>query len=407
MPNGSPYRNHDVPFYLCTRFLAESATLVQSVALGWQIYAITGSAFALGLVGLVQFVPIFLLTLPAGEICDRFDPRRILGMGIAVEAACTAAFLFLTLNGVRSAWPFFAVLLVVGCARAFQEPAQQALLPFLVPEERLPKAIAWSSSVFEVAVIGGPALGGLLYAFQPAAPYAACCVASVAAALGTIVLGGRRRESDGTPLGGRVERVMEGLRFIRSRPVVLGAISLDLFAVLFGGATALLPIFARDILVVGPIGLGLLRSAPAVGSIVVALILGFRSIRRNTGVTLLIAVAIFGAATVAFGLSRNFELSLLLLAVIGGSDQVSVYIRNNLIQLATPDAMRGRVSAVHMLFVGTSNDLGSFESGAAAALLGTIPAVVLGGTGTLLVVAIWAKLFPALRKVDRLSDASG
>lgn len=401
------YRDRDVALYLCARLLSEMGTLMVSVAVGWQLYAFTHSPLALGLAGLAQFVPIFVLTLPAGEVTDRFEPRIVLGLSLALEAACGGMLLAITLVGLHSAAPYYAALMLFGAARAFYDPAAQALLPFLVPAERLATSIAWNSSVSEVAVIAGPALGGVLYALAPAATYEACCGAFAASALGAMILTGRRRESPGrAALAGGIARVKEGLSFVRSRPVVLGAISLDLFAVLLGGATALLPVYARDVLRVGPVGLGLLRSAPALGAVVMALLLAQRPLGRNTGRNLFGAVAVFGAATIIFGLSRSFALSLAALALLGASDQISVYIRSTLVQLATPDAMRGRVSAVNMLFVGASSELGAFESGVTAALLGTVPAVVLGGVGTLIVAALWMKLFPSLRRVDRLSDVS-
>jgi len=398
------YRGRDFPTYLASRFLYIAAMMVQSVAVGWQIYDITRTPLALGLVGLSEFVPMFLLTLPAGEISDRFDQRHVLAASLALEGICSALLLALTFTHYRAAWPFYAVMVLFGCARGFSGPASQSLMPFLVPKEKLPRAIALGSSVLQVGVISGPALGGFLYALGPASAYGACFAAFAASAFGVAILGGRRRPTDDALMASRIERVKEGVRFVRSRPVVLGAISLDLFAVLLGGATALLPVYARDILYVGPVGLGVLRSAPAVGAAAVALYLTKWPIARNTGFVMFACVAAFGVATVVFGLSTSFYLSLFALAVLGASDQVSVFIRSALVQFATPDAMRGRVSAVNMLFIGASNELGEFESGVTAALFGTVPAVVVGGIGTLLVVAIWMKLFPPLRAVDRLAD---
>jgi len=398
------YRDRDFPTYLASRFLYISAMMVQSVAVGWQIYDITRTPLALGLVGLAEFVPMFLLTLPAGEISDRFDQRKVLALSLALEGICSALLLALTFMHFRAAWPFYGVMILFGCARGFSGPASQSLMPFLVPQAKLPRAIALGSSVFQVGVIGGPALGGFLYALGPASAYGASLAAFVASAFGVAILGGRRRPEDDAILASRIERVKEGIGFVRSRPVVLGAISLDLFAVLLGGATALLPVYARDILHVGPVGLGVLRSAPAVGAALVALYLTKWPIARNTGFVMFACVAVFGVATIVFGVSTNFYLSLFALAVLGASDQISVFIRSALVQFATPDAMRGRVSAVNMLFIGASNELGEFESGVTAALFGTVPAVIVGGIGTLLVVAIWMKLFPPLRTVDRLAD---
>jgi len=297
------------------------------------------------------------------------------------------------------------VLMLFGAARGFSGPAAQSLLPFIVPPERLARAIAWGSSAFQAAVIAGPALGGFLYALGAPAAFAACAVSFLLSGIGTSILGGRRRQAQQITTSSTA-RVIEGVRFVRHRPVVLGAISLDLFAVLLGGATALLPVYARDILHVGPIGLGVLRSAPAVGAALVALSLGRRPLESGTGAKMFGAVVIFGVSTIIFGISTNFYVSLAALFVLGASDMVSVFIRSALIQFATPDQMRGRVSAVNMLFIGASNELGEFESGLTAAWFGTVPAVVIGGIGTLLVVAIWMGLFPPLRTVDRLADVA-
>jgi MFS family permease len=347
---------------------------------------------------------MFLLTLPAGEISDRFDQRKVLAAALVLEAVCSGLLVTLTFAQPGTARPFYAVMVLFGCARGFSGPAGQSLLPFLVPPERLTHAIAWGSSIFQIAVIAGPAIGGFLYALSPSAAYAVCLVGFLGAGIGIATLSGRRRPRDDAPMANRLERVKEGVRFVRSRPVVLGAISLDLFAVLLGGATALLPVFARDILHTGPIGLGVLRSGPAVGAALMALYLTREPVRRGTGRKMFAAVAIFGLATIVFGLSKNFYLSLGALAILGASDQISVFIRTALIQYATPDAMRGRVSAVNMLFIGASNELGEFESGVTAALFGTVPAVLIGGIGTLGVVALWMKAFPPLRKVNRLTD---
>jgi len=405
-PPETIYRPRDFYFFISARFLSTMAMQVQSVAIGWQIYNMVRTPLALGLVGLCQFAPMFLLTLPAGEISDRFDQRRVFSAAAAMQATASAMFLLLSLAGVRSSWPFYAVLIFFGCGRGFAAPSSQSLLAFLVPPDRLPRSIALSSSAFTTAVIAGPAIGGFMFfAFGPLPTYAICVVCYAASALLVSTLGGRRARS-ATLEASRFERVAEGVRFVRERPVVLGAISLDLFAVLLGGATALLPVFARDILHVGAFGLGILRSAPAAGAAVTSLTLARWPLERGTGVKMFGAVAIFGAATIAFGLSENFLLSLVALFVLGASDMISVYIRSSLINLATPDPMRGRVGAVNMLFVGASNELGEFESGITAAWFGTIPAVVVGGLGTLIVVSVWMWLFPPLRTVDRLSDVA-
>jgi len=399
------YRRRDLGLFVASRFISTCAMQIQSVAIGWQIYDMVRTPLALGLVGLCQFAPMFLLILPAGDISDRFNQRRVYGLAGAVQAFCSALFLLLTFLTPHQVLPFYLVLILFGAARGFAGPASQSLLPFLVEQERLPRAISIGSSFFTAAVIAGPALGGFLYALGPAAVYGLCILGFAVSAVIISRLGGRRFVADAPPAGG-VERAAEGVRFVRDRPVVLGAISLDLFAVLLGGATALLPVYARDILHVGPVGLGFLRSAPAAGAFSVAFFLTRHQIKGAVGAKMFASVAIFGLATIVFGLSTSFLLSLAALFVLGASDMVSVNIRSSLIQLATPDAMRGRVSAVNMMFVGASNELGEFESGMTAALFGTVPAVVLGGIGTLLVVAAWAKLFPPLRAVDRFSDVA-
>ena len=401
----SVYRARDIPAFIGSGFLVSVAMQVLSVAIGWQIYDIERTPLALGLVGLCQFVPMFLLTLPAGELADRVDPRRLLATAVTVQAACAGLFLLCSLVAPHRTLPFYIVLAMLGAARGFSEPASQSLLAFLVPQEGLAKAIAHNSSLLTVAVIAGPAVGGFLFTAGPVATYSVCLAALLLSAALALSLGGRRVDHSQTHFGERWGRVVEGIRFVRDRPIVLGAISLDLFAVLLGGAVALLPIFARDILHVGPMGLGLLRSAPAAGAAFMAFTLARYPIERKSGTHLFVAVAIFGLATVAFGLSQNFYLSLAALLVTGASDMISVFIRSSLINFATPDPMRGRVGAVNMLFVGASGDLGEFESGMTAAWLGTVPAVLLGGLGTLAVVGIWIWLFPPLRKVDRLTDA--
>jgi MFS family permease len=399
------YRSRDLPAFVGARFLSGIAMQVLSVSVGWQVYDMERTPLALGLVGLCQFAPMFLLTLPAGELADRMDPRRLLAGSLLVQAACVGLFLLCSWVAPHAALPFYFILVLFGAARGFSEPAEQSLLAFLVPPERLAKAIARNSSLLTLAVIAGPALGGLLAAVGPIATYSTCLGAFLLSALLAASLGGRRFDHAATGASARWERVREGIRFVRERPIVLGAISLDLFAVLLGGAVALLPVFARDILHVGPLGLGVLRSAPAVGAALTAFMAERHPLERRSGTRLFLAVGTFGVATVAFGLSSNFYLSLAALLVTGVADMVSVLIRSSLVNFATPDSMRGRVGAVAMLFVGASNELGEFESGMTAAWFGTIPAVVLGGVGTLIVVALWMRLFPPLRKVDRLTDA--
>ncbi len=399
------YRHRDFVVFLFGRFFMTTAMMVQSVAIGWQIYAMENTPLALGLVGLCQFLPMLLLTLPAGELSDRFDQRKVLALALILQGICGALFLGFSMVHVKSAFAFYIILVLFGAARGFSAPAGQSLFAFLVPPERLSRSIALNSSVFTTAVIAGPALGGFLYALGPIVTYGICVAGFIGAGLLMLTLGGRRRSGSVLGEAGRLARVAEGVRFVRERPVVFGAISLDLFAVLLGGATALMPVFARDILHVGPIGLGFLRSAPAVGAALMALTLARKPIERNTGAKMFVAVAIFGVATIVFGLSTNFYLSMVALFVLGASDMISVFVRQALITYATPDEMRGRVGAVSMLFVGASNELGEFESGITAALFGTIPAVVFGGLGTLGIVTLWMKLFPPLKTVDRLGDA--
>lgn len=404
-PPTTLYRHRDFVVFLFGRFFMTTAMMVQSVAIGWHIYAMENTPLALGLVGLCQFLPMFLLTLPAGELSDRFDQRKVLALALILQGICGALFLGFSMAHVESALAFYIILVLFGAARGFSAPAGQSLFAFLVPPERLSRSIALNSSVFTTAVIAGPALGGFLYTLGPIVTYSICVAGFIGAGLLMLTLGGRRRSGPMIGEAGRLLRVAEGVRFVRERPVVFGAISLDLFAVLLGGATALMPVFARDILHVGPIGLGFLRSAPAAGAALMALTLARKPIERNTGAKMFVAVAIFGVATIVFGLSTNFYLSMVALFVLGASDMISVFVRQALITYATPDEMRGRVGAVSMLFVGASNELGEFESGITAALFGTIPAVVLGGLGTLGIVALWIKLFPLLKTVDRLGDA--
>jgi MFS family permease len=384
--------------------MATLANQIQSVAVAWQIYEIARTPLALGYVGLAQFLPIAGLFFVAGDIADRHNRRRILAISYAVQAVATALLLLLTLLSSKSQWPFYAVLVLLGSARAFGQPAGQSFLPQLVSGKQFLKAVAWTSSARQTAVICGPALGGIIYIWGPAAAYAVCLFLLVVTSLavGTLRTDSQTRRHD--PAVDSFQRVTAGIRFIRSKPILFGAISLDLFAVLLGGATALLPIYARDILQVGPSGLGMLRSAPAIGAALTGILLGGVPLSRRAGLAMFSCIAIFGAATIMFGLSTDFIESVLALAVLGASDMVSVYVRSTLVQLATPDAMRGRVSAVNSLFIGASNQLGEFESGVTAAWFGTVPSVVIGGAGTILVVVLWMTFFPGLRNLDRLSD---
>ncbi len=382
------------------RLASTAASQMLMVAVGWQMYDLTGSAWDLGLVGLLQFAPALLLALWAGHVIDRHHRARIVAACMAVQVGVSAVLW----SASQGAWAERELLLwislVLGAVRAFQMPAQQALTPSLVPAAMLPRALAFSSAGMQGAIIAGPALGGFIYVAGASATYAVCALlfllASVLAALIRYTQAPRSQEPASWAT------VLAGVHFIRHNKVILGAVSLDLFAVLLGGATALLPIFAKDILQVGPWGLGLLRAAPAVGALTVSLLLARWPVRRRTGHLLLGAVAVFGLAMLVFGLSTTLWLSLAALAVSGAADMVSVVIRSTLVQLETPDEMRGRVSAVNSVFIGASNQLGEFESGATAALLGPVGSVLLGAVGTLLVAGLWLRLFPALAQRDEL-----
>ncbi|WP_437336484.1 MFS transporter [Sorangium sp. So ce394] len=396
-------RHRSFSFYLASRLLSAIAVQMQSVAIGWQVYALTGDVFDLGLIGLAQFAPFFALILVAGQAADRFDRRRIITVGLGVELFCSVLLLAFTLSGLTVVWPVFAVLVLFGSARAFMMPAQQAILMNLVPADSFGKAVAISSSSFHVAVIVGPTLGGLLYLAGSTIVYAIVAALLLASLLlmGLARATQQARRSEPASLGA----VLEGLRFVWSRPAVLGAISLDLFAVLFGGAVALLPAYARDVLHAGPTGLGMLRTAPAVGAALTAGVLAFRPITRHVGRWMFGGVAVFGLATIGLGQTHSFPAALVALFLVGAGDMVSVYIRHILVQFETPDAIRGRVSAVNAVFIGASNELGEFESGLTAGWLGLLPAILLGGGATVVVAALWALGFPVLSRMDRFPHA--
>jgi MFS family permease len=370
-----------------------------SVAVGWQVYALTHDPLDLGYLGLAQFLPFVLLVLPGGFVADHADRRLVLMIAYGVAALCAGVLAWLSLRGSHAVWPIFAVMTVYGAGRAFWMPASQAMTPNLVPVEAFPSAVALNSMLFEAGVIAGPALGGLLYLIGPSVTY--CAVAGMLVVslflISTIKPVRARAVGDES----QTAHLLDGLRYVLHRRALLGAITLDLFAVLFGGATALLPAYARDVLHVGPAGLGLLRTATGVGATATAITLVIAPIERNVGRWMFAGVGLFGLATVVFGLSRSFALSLIALVLLGVGDMVSVYIRHVLIQLETPDAIRGRVSAVGSMFVGASNELGEFESGLTAGWFGLVPAVVLGGVLTLVVVGSYLKLFPELRVMDR------
>ncbi|MDQ3031408.1 MAG: MFS transporter [Myxococcota bacterium] len=399
-----PLRHRAFLIYQGARLLGVVAVQMMSVAVAWQVYERTEDALALGMVGLAQFAPLFLLAPITGAVADRFDRRRVLACCYVVIAACAGALAWISEHPELGATPVYVVLAVFGSARAFAGPAAQSLLPALVPPAELAQAIAWGSTTFQIATIAGPALGGIIVGAAGGTAVYASCVALHAIVI-VLLLVMRYSPERQEPRGvGGLERLLAGVRYVRSHRVILGAITLDLLAVLLGGAVALMPIYARDILHTGEWGLGLLRSAPAVGAGVVAVFLAFRPLRARAGATMFACVALFGIATIVFGMSTSFPLSLVALVVLGASDMVSVVIRQTVVQITTPPEMRGRVAAVNMVFIGASNELGELESGVTAALFGTVPAVVIGGVGTLLVTAICALAFPELRKVNRPED---
>jgi len=375
-----------------------------AVAVGWQVYAIHRSAFDLGLIGLLEFLPLPLLALPAGHLADRFSRRSVFAASLALNVAVTLGLLAVSLTASHRLWPFLVLAAATGAATALGLPAARALPPTLVPLDLIESATALRSIAFQIGFAGGPALGGLLFAVRPELPYA---TAAVLLALGFVSMT-RVREPAAAPVedapASGLDNLLGGLRFVRRTPVLLGAITLDLFAVLFGGAVALLPLFARSVLHTGPVGLGVLRTAPAVGALAAGVLITRRPLGGRVGRTLLVVVAAFGASMVVFGLSHSFALSLGALAVSGFVDMISMNIRSTTIALATPNELRGRVLAIEMVFVSASNELGAFESGAAAALLGAVTAVVAGGVLTIGLAAVWTFLFPALTGIDRFED---
>jgi MFS family permease len=384
------------------RFLATVSSEMQAVAVAWQIFGITHRPLDLGLVGLAQFLPGVVLFLIAGHAADRISRQRILQTCFAAFSLCSLLLLGFAARGLSSVYPLYAVLLLNGVVRAFNGPAWQAFLPQLVPQEDFPNAVAWGASIFQAAIVVGPMVGGLLYglAGSPIPVYGGAAIAYLAALtlISTIRTESRQRPRGTASLG----VVMMGLRYIWRNKLILGAISLDLFAVLLGGAVALLPIYAKEILHAGAIGLGVLRSAPGVGAVLTAIVVAHWPLQRRAGAAMLWCVFGFGVFTIVFGLARNLALALGALVMVGACDMVSVIIRHTMVQLGTPDEMRGRVSAVNMIFIGASNEVGQFESGLTAQWFGTVPAVIAGGLGTIAVVALWTWLFPELRRVDEL-----
>jgi MFS family permease len=396
--------------YTLARFFIVVALEMQSVAVGWQVYEITKRPLDLGYVGLAQFLPGFALFLFAGHAADLYDRRKLLMWCYGGFALCSALLLAISWRAPQSAHSIYFVLVLLGIFRCFNWPASRALLPQLVPEEHFSNAVAWNASTFQIATIAGPAIGGMAYALfhGPEGVYAIAVAVSILSTILTLRIHPRTASpekdlAEKEPISLRT--VLAGFRFIGEKKLILGSISLDMFAVLLGGAVALLPVYARTILHTGPWGLGMLRSAPGAGAALMAIVVAHRPIRRRAGLTMLLSVAAFGVLTIVFGVSHSLIVSLVALFLLGASDMVSVIIRATLIQVATPDEMRGRVNAVDMLFIGVSNELGEFESGLTAQWFGTVPAVVLGGVGTLLVIATWAWLFPELREADQLTVA--
>ncbi len=387
-------------FFLLSRSMSRFSSQIAAVAIGWQIYDLTGSAFDLGMVGLVQFLPTAFLVFVAGHAADRYERKRVVQLCQLAEAATALYLAVATWLGAVGEVQIFIATFVLGVAGAFESPTTAALLPLIAPQGSLQRATAISSGAAQVATITGPALGGFAYAVAPHLAYGVM----VLFWLGGMVFTGAIRPAAQAVAkdSASADDLYAGVRFIRGNPAILGTISLDLFAVLFGGVTALLPIYARDILEAGPLGLGILRAAPAVGALAMTMVLARHTITRRVGMRMFEAVIVFGIATVVFALSHWMWLSVLALAILGAADTISVVIRFSLVQLATPDQMRGRVGAVNFLFINASNQLGQFESGLTAALFGAVPAAVIGGIGTIAVALLWMKLFPSLRKVERL-----
>ena len=398
-----PLRFSDFRFFWLARLTATIGQMAMVIVIGWQVYDIARetmglkeAALRLGIIGVVQFVPLFLLTLITGWTADRMDRRWIARASVALELGCAMVLAAFAWAGTTTLVVLYAVAALLGVARAFAGPALSALAPNLVPRKILPRAIALSSIAWQTGAILGPAMGGYLYAVAPFAPYAASALL-FAVSLGSLLAISRVERPTIARGPSPWAQMVEGLRYVRQNKLVLGAISLDLFAVLLGGATAMLPVFARDVLHAGPEGLGHLRAAPAIGATLTAAFFSFRPLKHNVGVKMLVAVGVFGAATIIFGYSRSMPLSLACLALLGAADMFSVYVRQSLIQLYTPDEMRGRVGAVSSLFISASNELGEAESGFLGALIGPVPAVIAGGVGAIAVVFLWSWWFPELR----------
>ncbi|MBX3540180.1 MAG: MFS transporter [Chelatococcus sp.] len=396
------FRERDFSLFLSARFCASISQQITDIAVGWLVYDLTGSALALGLVGLAAFLPVISLVLVTGHVADRVDRRLIMMACFALNTLICLGLALFAIWQPPEVWPLYALVVLMGVARAFYQPASQAFVPNLVPRHLFGQAIAWSSSIGQVAVIAGPAIGGLLYIAGAHVAFGGAALLFLVAAVAVTLIRLRAEKVPASKVNWST--LIAGLTFIRGKPVLFGAITLDLFGVLLGGATALLPIYASDILHIGPAGLGLLRSAPAVGAAAMALVLAHHPIARNAGKRMFGAVILFGLATIVFGLSTNFYLSLGALVVLGASDMISVFVRQTLVQADTPDTMRGRVAAVNTVFIGASNQLGEFESGTLAAFIGAAPAVALGGLGTIAIALAWTRLFPTLLHRDKLVE---
>jgi MFS family permease len=397
------FRHPNYRYFVMARVCNITASEMQSVAVAWQVYNLTHQPLDLGLVGLAQFLPGILLFLIAGHAADKHSRINILRVCCGLFMLSSLMLLYLAWHGIPSVYWIYAVLLLNGTVRAFNWPAGQALLPELIPKEDFANAVTWNSSSFQAAAILGPVLGGILYAAtgDPVKVYACCAFTYTFGLYAQMRMKPRKRER---PETGVAEKALDGFRYVFANRLVLGCISLDLFAVLLGGAVALLPVYARDILRVDAFGLGVLRSAPGAGAVLMALVLAYKPLRSKAGAIMLLCVAGFGVFTIIFGISKSVPLSVVCLALVGAADMVSVVVRNVVTQVTVPDSMRGRVSAVNMIFIGASNEVGEFESGLTAHWFGTVEAVVLGGVGTILIVILWTFLFPDLRKVDRLPE---
>jgi MFS family permease len=405
------FLSRDFRLYQMARVLVIIGAEAQALAVGWQVYQITHRAISLGYTGLALFLPGVLLILPSGHVADRYDRRMVILTCYTLQMFCTASLLWVSWHGITSIWPIYALLALIGTCRAFSGPASSALVPHLVPKEHFVNAVTWGSTIFQIANITGPAIGGLLFTLPMRGKLSGASLVYTFTLL--TLVGYLTFISMLSVRPGRMEKratsvdvLLAGFHYVWRRKILLGSISLDLFAVLLGGASSLMPIFAQDILHAGPRGLGILRAAPAVGAMMTSITLAFRPLGRRAGKKMFIAVAIFSLATILFGLSRSIPLSVVALMIVGASDMVSVVVRSSLLQLATPPEMRGRVSAVNALFLGTSNEFGEFESGLTAQWWGAVRAVVIGGIGSLVVTGLWSVLFPSLRDADTLSAAS-